>query len=45
MRSYLAELEPAFLQLAEEIQLAPDEDGVVKRNAGKLVNFARYIVI
>jgi hypothetical protein len=37
MRSYLAELEPAFLQLAEEIQLTPDRDGVVKRNAGKLL--------
>ena len=45
MRSYLAELEPAFLQLAEEIQLTPDEDGVVKRNAGKLLpEIARSIM-
>ena len=45
MRSYLAELEPAFLQLAEEIQLVPDEDGVVKRSAGKLLPFTGHFVI
>ena len=37
MNSYLAKLTPYYLQLAEEIGLVPDSEGVVKRSAGKLL--------
>ena len=44
MTSYLAQLIPAFYQLAKEIEKAPDCDGVVQRSAGsKLPEVARSI--
>jgi hypothetical protein len=44
MKSYLAQLTPAFLELAKEIEKVPDSDGVVKQSAGsKLPEVARSI--
>jgi hypothetical protein len=44
MNSYLAQLIPAFYQLAKEIEKVPDCDGVVQRSAGsKLPEVARSI--